>query len=87
MRTTDSNPQLPATQKGPRPAFTLAERGFIAGVTFGLLALVVDLPSSLAVLGAGLLGAAVGAGISMVKNLDLDLAEAVQALLKRNRLD
>ncbi len=87
MSTPDS-PLPPSTHHaGAKPAFTLAERGFLVGVIFGLLALVVDLPSSLAVLGAGLLGALLGAAWSGVKGMNLDVSKAMRVLIDRTHPD
>ena len=57
--------------------------GFLAGVLFGLLALLLGLPKALLVLGCGVLGLLIGAGLQAIQVADLDLRGAAQTLLRR----
>jgi len=57
--------------------------GFGVGVATGLLALLTSFPDALAVLGLGVLGAAVAAGFQNLTPLRSNLQAALQALLGR----
>lgn len=57
--------------------------GFLAGLLFGLVALLLGLPKALLVLGCGVLGLLIGAGLQAIQLADLDLRGAAQTLLRR----
>lgn len=68
-----------------RPAFGPVARGFLIGALFGLLALLVGLPSTLLVAGTGAAGALAGLAWSALRHLGLDHRAAIVALLQNKK--
>ncbi|MFH1468385.1 MAG: hypothetical protein ABIO70_28610 [Pseudomonadota bacterium] len=81
-----AEPTSPRSLLG-QPAFGPVARGFLLGLLFGLLALLVGLSSALLVLGAGAAGALIGLAWSALQRLHLDYREAFASLLRKKDLE
>lgn len=87
MRPIGSPDTTTARVLSSRALFGPVAWGFLIGVLFGLLALLVGIPSALLVAGTGAAGALAGLVFGALRHLGLDYREAFVALIRKRNLE